>query len=233
MWNRTTTRQSSPPRWALAASAAVLMGSAQGQVVASFAAGLPATVAEGGQPVTLTVELDAVQASDVLVPVVASGTAVEGLDYERDVLEVLVPGGSLQGTLLLSPLLDGLHEGDESITLELQAPAGGQVGSPAVHTLTLLDADPEPSIDWDPAAPTSVTEAAGVVAFPVLLNGPSASDVAVQVGFAGTATLDADYAVVGRASFVVPAGQLGAELQLEFLDDSLFEKVKRKGTWQV
>ena len=223
MWNRTTTRRSGPTRWALAASAALLMGSAQAQGVASFAPGLPTTASEGGAALTLSVELDAVQTSDVLVPIVASGTAVEGLDYERDVLEVLVPAGSLQGSMLLTPLLDGLHEGDESITLELQAPAGGQVGSPAVHTLTLLDADPEPSIDWDPAAPNSVTEGAGVVAFPVLLSGPSANDVAVQVGFAGTATLDADYAVVGRASFVVPAGQLGAELQLEFLDDSLFE----------
>ena len=87
MWNRTTTRRTGSTRWALAASAALLMGSAQAQGVASFAPGQPTTASEGGAALTLTVELDAVQTSDVLVPIVASGTAVEGLDYERDVLE--------------------------------------------------------------------------------------------------------------------------------------------------
>jgi hypothetical protein len=96
---------------------------------------------EGVSPVRLRIRMSDAQASDVLVPFVATGTAVDPDDYSPGPNPVVIPAGALHADLLLLLVDDGLIEGPETIILTLLPPSGAVLGPTNVQTVTLLDND--------------------------------------------------------------------------------------------
>ena len=92
-------------------------------------------------PVTLRIELSDVQGSDVLVPFVATGTAVDPDDYSPGPNPVVIPAGTRFADVLLLPVDDALVEMPETIVVTLLTPSGATLGPTDVQTVTLLDDD--------------------------------------------------------------------------------------------
>jgi len=96
---------------------------------------------EGASGVRIRMKLSAVQGSDVLVPFVATGTAVDPADYSPGPNPVVIHAGKRHADLVVLPVDDGLVEFPETIILTLLAPSGATLGANSVHTLTLTDND--------------------------------------------------------------------------------------------
>ena len=90
--------------------------------------------------VELTVTLSEAQASDVLVNLNSSGSAVLGGDFELFQASVQVPQGSTSASVQLSPIRDFEAEGDETIRLEIGTIEGNaEAGDATSVSLTLVD----------------------------------------------------------------------------------------------
>jgi MYXO-CTERM domain-containing protein len=74
-----------------------------------------------------------------------SGTATSGVDYAAlQPPEVVIPVGSDEATVTLEVRADNLVEGDETVTLQLEAGADYELGAEASATATITDAPPRP-----------------------------------------------------------------------------------------
>ena len=193
----------------------------------------PASVAEGAGSVTVTVSADLVgeprtAATEVTVAV-GGGSATEGADYEA-VPEFTVTIGagaaSGDGTFTLTPVDDGEHEGDETVTV------AGAIGVRTVSAATIVIEDddaapppppPPPSPPQVSIADASAREDAGSMAFAVRLD--AAPQQAVRVTWAtadGTATAGADYTRAG-GELTFAAGQTERTIRVAVLDDVVDE----------
>lgn len=96
---------------------------------------------------------------------VAGGSATAE-DYTISTLSPLViPPMTTGGNIVLLLAKDGLDEDDESLALQIDNVVNAEKGTPAVHSLTILDSDPAPDIYFtlnSQTAPEGVT--ASVVA---------------------------------------------------------------------
>ena len=103
---------------------------------------------EGASSVLVRIRLSEAQASDVLVPFVATGTAVDPDDYSPGPNPVVIPAGARFANLILFPVDDIIVEVPETIILTLLAPAGAVLGPNSVQTVTLLDDDGPHGDEW-------------------------------------------------------------------------------------
>jgi virginiamycin B lyase len=121
------------------------------------------TVNESGGVFDLTVTRTNGSDGTVTVPyTVASGTAVNGVDYAAASGTLTFAPGQTSAVIPVTILDRGLIAGSTSLTLTLGAPTGGAaLASPAQATLTILDNDPvrppTSTITVLPAAIDSVT----------------------------------------------------------------------------
>ena len=84
------------------------------------------------------------------------------------------------------------HEADETVGLSLSNPVSATVGGNSPATLTIIDDDPAPTVDFD-AASYTVDEAAGTATITVTLS--AAAGITVTVNYAtadGTALTPGD-----------------------------------------
>jgi hypothetical protein len=72
------------------------------------------------------------------------------------------------------------------------------------------------------ASPSSITEAAGQSTVTAILSATSGQNVTVNLGFAGTATLTADYTRTGT-SISIPAGSLTGTVTVQAVEDAIDE----------
>ncbi len=80
---------------------------------------------------TFTLTLSQVQAVDMYVNVVVSGTATNGTDYTQIPTVVMIPAGQSSVSIDLNPIADGLTESMESVTIATVNPCTGGVSSSA------------------------------------------------------------------------------------------------------
>lgn len=126
----------------------------------------------GGASVTLTVGLSAAASETVVVPVVLGGSAVNGTtsgDYSVPTsLPLIFAAGQTSKTITVTPRQDTTVEGNETITLRLNFPTGPVLlGTPVLHTVTLVDDDLPPTII---GAPIHRIVAVGSAAGPFEVN---------------------------------------------------------------
>lgn len=114
--------------------------------VMSFASA-SATAGEGSGTLNVTVKLSPAPASNLTVSYSLSGTAVGGgSDYSisgmtSNMGTVVVASDATSATIPVAITDDSLEESDESVVLTLTDGSGYTVGSPSVHTLTIIDDD--------------------------------------------------------------------------------------------
>jgi SdrD B-like domain/Bacterial Ig domain/Calx-beta domain len=113
---------------------------------------------ESGDPGLFSVTRTGSNAEDLTVSYLISGTADNGADYETISGSVVIPAGVDSALIEITPLLDKLTEGDETVTLTLQSGGGyyvivadavsvhealpdGEVVGYSSDTVTIHDAD--------------------------------------------------------------------------------------------
>jgi len=79
------------------------------------------TVAEGCDDVAeITFSLNEAASSDYSIPFTVSGTAINGTDYETLPGSIFIPAGATEVTINVTPILDAIDEGTETVIFEVQ-----------------------------------------------------------------------------------------------------------------
>ncbi|MCW5801166.1 MAG: hypothetical protein KIT31_02040 [Deltaproteobacteria bacterium] len=124
-------------------------------------------------------------------------------------------------TVQLTP--DTTDEDDETAVIVLANPVNATLGTPASHTLTILDDDPPPSINFTQAA-SSAGEGAGTRSIGVTLSAVSGKTITYSITVGGTALAGAgnDF-TIAQTTFTIPPGQLTSAVDVTILQDTIDE----------
>ena len=213
-------RLSAPTNAVFAESATTLDGAGtitdddDGPTVAITAA---TDVTEGDDPATtvdmsFTVLLNAVSGKDVTVPFKLAGSATAGEDYENpDPLAVTIPAGKAKAELAVAVKGDTVHEGRETIIVQLKTPTNATLSKNATKTTAkggILDDEKLPvlSLALDP---TTIDESGDDNASTVTatLSGASSQDVTLNVAAAPVdPAVAGDYALSTNKTLTITAG---------------------------
>ncbi|WP_207802036.1 gliding motility-associated C-terminal domain-containing protein [Flavobacterium aquariorum] len=169
--------------------------------------------------VDLTASLSTLSYEDVTVNLSFSGTA-SGLDYNASGISIVIPAGSLSGTVSIDPIDDIISEGNESVIANITSVIGGCAAENGIQTATVTIVDDEAAPMVSISNPT-VTEGANAV-FTVSIDNPSSVDTVVDVvtatGTAGTS----DY-IATTTTVTIPAGQTSVTVSVPTTDDAIDE----------
>ncbi|MYJ63438.1 MAG: hypothetical protein F4095_14125, partial [Acidimicrobiia bacterium] len=111
--------------------------------VASFSQSAESAL-EATSPRLVTVTLDRVVTSPVTVAYTISGTATSGSDFTAPSGSVTVAASAQTAAISLTVADDDDHEDAETIVLTLSTGSGYTVGTPSVHTATIIDNEEAP-----------------------------------------------------------------------------------------
>jgi len=148
---------------------------------------------EGGS-VVITVSLSAASGQAVGADyATVDGSAIAGSDYTAKTGRVNIVAGATSFTFTVPTTNDTLDEPEETVGLTLNNLANCSLGANGTATLTILDNDNPPSIQFVSSA-YSVLETEGTASVTVTLSAPSALSVTVNYAAGGgTATVGSDY----------------------------------------
>ena len=101
------------------------------------------TAAEAGPDAgAFTVSRTGSLAAALTVGLTVGGTATPGSDYAPLPASITIPAGQASGAVTVLPIREILIEGNETVTLTLQAGAGFNLGTPSQGTVTIADSLP-------------------------------------------------------------------------------------------
>jgi hypothetical protein len=179
--------------------------------------------AETGGAATITAQLSKAWWQDVTVPFTLTGTALGGgTDYTITPSPIVIPAGSTTATITLSIVDDPLSETNETVIVTLGTPTNAQWGATKIHTVTILDNDPAPTVSFTQNS-QNATESAGAVAVTVELSAISGANVTVPFTLTGTALGGGTDYTITPSPILIPAGSTTATITLSIVDDPLFE----------
>jgi N-acetylneuraminic acid mutarotase/glucose/arabinose dehydrogenase len=143
---------------------------------------------EGAGQARIEIDIDTEQTLDVIVPFSLSGTALTPDDYTilppASSGQVVLPAGQATAVLAVMLVDDTLFEAAENLVVTLGTPTNAGLGTIVAHTLTILDNDPAPVVDFALAG-AAHDEGAGSVLVTVQLAPQSHSFNDVHLRFTG------------------------------------------------
>jgi len=185
--------------------------------------GAPYTATESAGTAPVTVTLSAISGLMATVAYTASdGTAVSPGDYTAITGTLTFTPGVASQVCGVSIVSDTLDELSETVVLALGNQSNATLGAPSNTTLTILDDDPPPSVQFG-GAPYTATESVGTA--PVTVTLSAASGLTVTVAYTasdGTAVSPGDYtAITGTLTFTpgVASQVCGVSIVSDTLDE--------------
>ncbi len=178
------------------------------------------SVSEAAGTATITATLSAPSSTPITVNYATSnGTAIAPGDYTATSGSLTFAAGETSKTFPVAIFNDALDEVDEVINLTLSTPGNATLGIPNKATLTIVDEDAAPTVQFA-SGTASKNESSGAVEVVVTLNIPSGKVVTVDYASSnGSAIEGEDYAeVAGTLSF--GAGETSRTIELYILDDT-------------
>lgn len=186
------------------------------------------SMAEGDSGTTvinLTVQLSAVSGVSTTVPFSVGGTATSVTDYSVNTSSPLViPAGSMSGTITLSISGDTTYENNETIVVTLGTPTNGTLGATSTHTITVINNDPVPTVSFSASSQT-VTEAAGLVYVLFVMSNASDFTVSIPYTVSGTASYPSDHNLQAGTVTVLP-GNTNTVFTFSVLNDAVAESTE-------
>jgi len=181
---------------------------------------------ESISPANLELSLSATsnQAASVSYTV-SGGTATgDGVDYTLlGTGTATINAGSTKANISIAIIDDSLDEPNETIEVTISNPTNATLGANTVHTFTILDNDPTPTVSFT-GAPYTIGEGAGIQTVTVTLTGQSAQTVTVNYYISdGTATAGEDYTATDSILTWNPGETGDRTFSVQILDDSLYE----------
>lgn len=198
--------------------------------------------------VSVTVALSEPAAASVSIPYTVSGTAGANDRTVSPASPVTIPQGQTTASIVIAGKGDALDENNETVVLTLGAPAGGAaLGTNKVHTRTLNDDDPLPTVSIVNASLARGTSADSATlkepasftypAYPssvnvrVQLSAPSGRGARVNYLLSGSAKYSIDYSISPAPEFkgtqgyvgsvLIPEGQTSVILSIKTLNDGV------------
>lgn len=174
-----------------------------------------------------------------------SGTAVNGLDYDRLSGYATIPAGQPSVDIRVLGVMDNLAEGDETVVMTLVVPevviliyppppppyrvdVANSSATVAIRNFPYTPALPVVTvIATDPFAREGASGGAGrnTAEFTVIRSGETNLPLSVYFELSGTAVAGSDFRIP-TSPLVIPAGQRRARLVLEPMDDSQSEPIE-------
>ncbi len=181
--------------------------------------------AEGSTAVTVGLELSAVSGKNVSVNYSISGTATGVDDHNLVAGTANIAAGQTTQDISMTVVDDVLNEDDETIIITLSSPTNAALSGtdPIIHTYTIQDDDPVPTVAFNTATANG-TESATPVSVQVDLSAVAGRDVTVDYAVNGglsTAT-GADYTLASGTA-TITAGNLNQTFNITVNDDVLDE----------
>lgn len=178
---------------------------------------------EGDGTGTITVTLSNPSVFTVTVDyATGDGTATAGTDYTGISGTLTFEPGSTSDTFDVAIFEDTTDENDETVILTLTNAISGTVGTPNPATLTIIDNDGEPTINF-PASEFSVGEGDGTATLTVTLSNPSDFPITVDYETGdGTATAGEDY-VAASGTLTFTPGVTTTTFTVDITNDTLDE----------
>ncbi len=118
------------------------------------------SIPELGGTATLTARLSAIAGTPVTVPLVFSGTATFGSDYQAPT-QIVIPAGSRFVDVQVRSIDNTLPEPDETATIAIGRPTSATLGSRTTATFTILDNDRAPGVTTSPTSLSFGNQAVG------------------------------------------------------------------------
>jgi len=175
-------------------------GSADVTVMLSIASGLPVTVSYTTQ----------------------DGTATAGSDYTTASGALLFAPGETSKSFPVAITDDAMDEGDETVALHLSSPQNSTLGALAAATLTLVDNDPPPTVQFS-SDTYRAYESANTATITVSLSAASGLPITIRYATsAGTATAGSDYVDTSEILTFAP-GETSKHFAVTINDDSVSE----------
>jgi gliding motility-associated-like protein len=186
---------------------------------------------EGGTQARFRVSLYYPKAitEDVTVQFTVSGTATVNTDYTIQGASspntLVIPAGSIEQYVNIVSSNDGVIEGPESVTIQLNSAQSASRNFPidqTTATIAIIDANSASSTPLQIIAGTNGSEPALSCMFTVKLAGVATSAWPVTVGYAvsGTARSGDDYRI---GTIVIPANMNSVNVVLSVQDDQVIE----------
>jgi hypothetical protein len=160
-------------------------------------------------------------AANLQVYYTLSGTASNGMDYGALPGAVLIPAGQATATITVTPLSDGLMEGNETVLATLVSSPTCNIGNPGTALITLMD-DEWPGVTLSVSDATASEAGADTGAFTFTRTGSTNNPLTVYFDIYGTAINGADYVAISN-QVTIPAGTNSAALEITPLDDLIRE----------
>ena len=152
---------------------------------------------------------------------ITGGTAENGTDYTLKNGTLVFEPGELSKSIDIRIVDDKLYRGDRTIEVTLSNPVNAVLGKQTVHTYTIIDNDPEPTVTFT-APGQEVQENNGPAVVTVQLSVVSGRDVTVPFTLSGTAQERADYTIT-PGPLVIKAGETSGTITIKPIDDHLYE----------
>ena len=180
---------------------------------------VPSSSAPEGNPAQVDISIDEASEFEIEVDFTASGTA-SAPDYTPPGT-LTIPAGNVNAGLTLATIEDALDEDNETVTLTLTNPRNVVIDETAkVHTHTLTDNDPPPTVAFNQAGSSSVES--GTVTIALSLSAPSGRPISVSFVAGGSANNPSDY-TIGASPITFAPGELTKNIVVNIVSDGVNE----------
>ena len=181
---------------------------------------------EGKTPAKIEVSLSEASGKRATIEyAVTGGTAENAQDYTLKNGTLIFEPGERSKSIEIGIIDDKLHEDNETIELTLANPVNAVLGKQTVHTYTIIDNDPPPTVTFA-AAGQEAQENNGSAMVTVNLSNLSGKDVTVPFTMSGTAVDGKNYRVMTPNPLTIKAGATTAGISLALMDNKLYEENK-------
>ncbi len=172
----------------------------------------------------LVVALSAPSGKPVTVEYGVTGGTAAGKQFVVKGTSLTFAPGETAKDIEITVKDDGVNREDTTIEVSLKNPTGAVLGGTAVHTYTIIDSSPEPTVSFTTAS-QKVKENAGTATIGVELSAVSGRDVTVPLMASGTAKTPGNYTMT-PGPVVIKAGQRSAAITVNVVDNGLNEDDK-------
>ena len=175
-----------------------------------------ASILEGGGTAFFTATLSNVAAFDVTVTLSFSGSTTFPGDYTRSGTQIVIPAGSLSGTVSVTAVQDTYAETAETIVASIQSLTNASVGSSASATASIANDDGAPAFTLVVSSPT-IAENGGTTTATIQRNTDPSTALVVNVSSSDTT----EASVPSTVTFA--AGQSSVTFTVSGIDDNIID----------
>lgn len=191
--------------------------------VVAIAATDSAAAEQGSNPGVFTFTRTGSSASDVTIAYAVSGSASPADYLETLSGSIAIPGGQTTTNITITPVDDPLPEGNESLTLTLQA--GSYTISSGTATVVIAENETAPTVTISATDSTARENSADTGNFRITRTGNTTLALNVSFAVGGTCTPGSDY-IAASSPATITSGATYVDLPIVTTNDSLPEAVE-------